>query len=388
MFKGKTVLVQMQSLIFGYDFKKTVDEHSGDKGMRVLSTKNLLSVMLYVHMATKQSLRDIIYSLESKVNLWYHLGLRSLSRNNLSHALKNRSARIFEKTFYLLLARLKNERGMLQDKRFRFKNPVKSIDSTTISLCLSLFDWAKFRTTKGGIKLHVMYNNREQIPEFITMSNAAKHDITAADSFTISPHSVYVLDKGYICFNFFQKIAKMGAFFITRTKSNTKYRIITRQLKTQKGITADWIVKFSSYKSIDYPEKIRVIRYHDTETNKTYEFMTNNFHLSAMTIADIYKSRWDIELFFKWIKQNLKIKTFIGTSENAVMIQIWSAMIAYLLTEYLRFKSRTSFSILKTFRILSENILFSTDLYSLLMKQSFPDKHLVDLGDFQLSWEF
>jgi hypothetical protein len=388
MFKGKTVLAQMQSLIFGYDFKKAVENHNGDKGIRILSTRNVLSVMLYVHMALKQSLRDIIYSLESKANLWYHIGLISLSRNNLSYALKHRSSQIFEETFYSLIARLQNERGALQDKRFRFKNPVKSIDSTTISLCLSLFDWAKFRTTKGGIKLHVMYNNREQIPEFVTMSNAARHDITAVDSFPITPDSVYVLDKGYICFKFLQKIANNEAFFVTRTKSNTKYRILTRQAKSQKGISADWIVKFSSYKSIEYPENLRVIRYHDAETKKTYEFMTNNFRLSAKTIADIYKSRWDIELFFKWIKQNLKIKTFIGTSENAVLIQIWTAMIAYLLTEYLRFKSRTSFSKLKTFRILCENVLFNSELYSLLMKHSPPNQNRLVCNDSQLSWEF
>lgn len=388
MYKGKTVLVQMQSFIFGYDFKKTVDEHSGDKGTSVFTTKNLLSVMLYVHMASKQSLRDIVYSLESKVSLWYHLGLTSLSRNNLSHALKNRSYKIFEKTFYSLLFRLQKERKIIKDKRFRFKNPVKSIDSTTIGLCLSMFDWAKFRTTKGGIKLHVMYNNKEQIPEFINITNAGKHDVTVADAFPITPESVYVLDKGYICFKFLQNINKNRAFFVTRTKSNTQYRIIKRLPKTQDGIKADWIVTFSSYKATDYPEKLRVIRYYDSETKKTYEFMTNNFKLSAKTIADIYKSRWDIELFFKWIKQNLKIKTFIGTSENAVMIQIWTAMIAYLLTEYLRFKSRSSFSLLNTFRILSENILFSSDLFELLMKKLPPEKKMKSFCDLQLSWEF
>jgi len=388
MFKSKTVLSQMQSFISGYDFKKVVSEHDGDKGIRMFSTKNLLSVMLYVHIAAKQSLRDIIDSLESKSNLWYHLGLKSLSRNNLSHALKNRSCHIFEKTFYLLLSRLQNEKGLTYDKRFRFKMPVRSIDSTTISLCLSLFDWAKFRKKKGGIKLHVMFNNKEQIPELINFSNARKHDITAANSFTISENSIYIFDKGYICFEFLEKINKNRAYFVTRTKTNTQYRIIKRQVKSQKNIKADWIVKFNSYKSKDYPDKLRVVRFYDEETKKTYEFMTNNFTLSAKTIANIYKSRWDIELFFKWIKQNLKIKTFIGTSENAVKIQIWTAMIAYLLTEYIRFKSKTFFPILKTFRILSENLLFHNEIYQLLMKKSPPIMKKTSTGDLQLILEF
>ena len=388
MFKSKTILSQMQSLISGYDFKNVVSEHNGDKGIKMFSTKNLLSVMLYVHMASKQSLRDIVDSLQSKDSLWYHLGLKSLSRNNLSHSLKNRSNEIFEKTFYALLTRLQNERSLTKDKRFKFKMPVRSIDSTTISLCLSLFDWAEFRKKKGGIKLHVMYNNKDQIPEMVNFSNARKHDITIADAFPIVENSIYVFDKGYIHFGFLEKINKNKAFFVTRTKSNTRYRIIERHPKTRNEIKADWTVSFSSYKSKDYPEQLRIVKYYDEETGKTYEFMTNNFTLSARTIADIYKSRWDIELFFKWIKQNLRIKTFIGTSENAVKIQIWTAMIAYLLTEYIRFKSRTSFTILKTFRILSENVLSQVEIDQLLNKKSPPIGKQMNLGDFQLGFSF
>ncbi|MGC9385080.1 MAG: IS4 family transposase [Kosmotogaceae bacterium] len=384
MFKSKTILSQMQSFISGYDFKNAVSEYNGDKGIKVFSTKNLLSVMLYVHMAAKQSLRDVIDSLESKQNLWYHLGLQSLSRNNLSYSLRNRPHQIFEKTFYTLLGRLHNERGRVHDKRFKFKMPLRTIDSTTISLCLSLFDWAHFRKKKGGIKLHMVLNNRNQLPEFVNFSNAKRHDITVADSFPISTDSIYVFDKGYICFDFLAKINTNGAFFVTRTKTNTQYQVIERKKKAHPDIRADWIVRFNSYKSKDYPERLRVVRYHDRETKKIYEFMTNNFALSAKTIADIYKSRWDIELFFKWIKQNLKIKTFIGTSENAVKIQIWTALIAYLLTEYIRFKSKTSFPILKTFRILSENLLFNMELSELLMKKPPPLINTGRGGDLQL----
>jgi len=388
MFKGKTVLKQMQSFISGYDFKNAVSEYNGDKGIRVFSTHNLLSVMLYVHMSAKKSLRDIVDSLESKKNLWYHLGIKSLSRNNLSYSLMNRSHEIFEKTFYHLLHNLQKERGIVHDERFKFKMPLKTLDTTTISLCLSLFDWAKFRKRKGGIKLHLLYNNKDQLPEVVNMSNAVKHDIKMIDAFPITENSIYTFDKGYICFKFLEKIDKSRAYFVTRTKSNTQYRIIERRKKNHKRIKSDWIVKFKSYKSKDYPGKLRVVRYYDEDTKKTYEFMSNNFSLSAKTIADIYKARWDIELFFKWIKQNLKIKTFIGTSENAVKIQIWTAMIAYLLTEFIRFISKTSYTILRTFRILSENLLTNIDIFQLLMKKLPPPIKTENSGCQQLCLGF
>lgn len=388
MYQGKTVLQQMQSLISGYDFKKIVSEHKGDKGIRVMSTRNLLNIMLYVHVASKQSLRDIVCSLESKSHLWYHLGLTSVSRNNLAHAMKNRSAEIFKKTFYLLLEKLQSQRGFMKDRRFKFKMPVKSIDSTTISLCLTLFDWAQFRQTKGGIKLHVMYDNRSQTPDFINITEAKHHDVTVADAFPITAGSVYVMDKGYMQFSLFRKIAENKAFFVTRTKINTQYRIVKRHAKKGSAIKADWTVVFSGYRSIDYPDQVRVIRYRDPETGSIYEFLTNNFRLSAQTIADIYKSRWDIELFFRWIKQNLKVKTFIGTSENAVLVQIWTAMIAYLLTEYIRFFSSTSHSLLTVFRLLSENILSTVGIDQVLNSRP-PDRtRKKDGGDLQLAWNF
>ncbi len=373
MFKTKTILSQMQSFISGYEFEKYVSEYNGDKGVKIFNTRNLLNVMLYVHIGTKQSLRDIIDSLKSKRNLWYHIGIKSISRNNLSHALMKRSHVIFEKMFFNLLGKFQNDRMPMADKRFKFKMPIKIIDSTTIGLCLSLFDWAKFRKTKGGIKLHVMYDSKEQIPDFMIFSEAKKHDVNFSHKMPINTNSIYVMDKGYFCYKFFQKVNKNRAFFVIRTKTNTQYRIIERNKKKNKNIKADWIVKVSSLKSEEYPYKLRVVKYYDKEKKKTYEYMTNNFQLSAKTIADIYKARWDIELFFKWIKQNLKIKTFIGTSENAVKIQIWTAMIAYLLIEYIRFKSKTTYSLLKTFRILKDNIFHNYDLFDLLTEKLIPD---------------
>ncbi len=388
MFNTKTVLSQMQSFISGYEFEKYVSEYNGDKGVKIFSTRNLLNLMLYVHIGSKQSLRDIVDSLKSKKNLWYHIGLKSISRNNLSHALMKRPNEIFEKMFFNLLMKFQNERMPITDKRFRFKMPLKIIDSTTIGLCLSLFDWAKFRKTKGGIKLHVMYDSKEQIPDFMIFSEAKKHDMYLADKLKINPNSIYVMDKGYFSYKFFQKINKNKAFFVIRTKTNTQYKIMKRNKKNHKSIKADWTIKVDSLKTDEYPQALRVVKYYDEKKKKTYEYLTNNFQLSATTIADIYKARWDIELFFKWIKQNLKIKTFIGTSENAVKIQIWTAMIAFLLIEYIRFKSKTNYTLLKTFRILKDNIMHNYDLFELLMEKLTPDINQIYHDENQLVFNF
>jgi hypothetical protein len=388
MFTNKTILMQMQAFISRYDFKKVVSEHNGDKWIKTFSTRNLLNVMIYVHMASKLSLRDILDSLMSKATLWYHLGVESISRNNLSHALMNRPSEIFEKTFYMMLGKLQSERGAQSDKRFRFKMPLKIIDSTTISLCLTLFSWAKFRKTKGGIKLHLMLNCKDQVPNFVNFSDAGKHDIKAADSMPIDSRTIYTLDRGYFCYRFMAKINEKGSFFVIRTKSNTQYRKLERRERKDKNIKADWVVKVSGIKANEYPQRLRVVKYFDREKQRTFEYMTNNFDLSAKTIADIYKARWDIELFFKWIKQNLKIKKFIGTSENAVRIQIWTALIVLLLLEYIRFKSKTCFTMIKTFRVLSENILTAGELFYLLRDRPPNDWNRLKICDTQLTLDF
>lgn len=385
MRNGKTVLAQMQEIISRYNFEKTVFMHNGDKSVKKFKTHNLLTIMLYAQMTTKMSLREICYGLKSKMNYWYHLSINSISRNNLSHALSKRPAEMFENIFYQLLMKLKAERGMMKDKRFKFKNSLRSIDSTTISLCLSLFEWAKFRRAKGGIKLHTMFNNKEQLPEFIILSEAKEHDINIAYDLPIQAGGIYVMDKAYMCYDFLEKIRENRAFFVTRTKRNTKYRIIERRKKTGAGIKADWIVEITGSKAKDYSGQLRVVRYYDSDTRRTYEYYTNNFNLSAKTIADIYKSRWDIEIFFKFIKQNLKIKTFFGTSENAVRLQIWTAMIALLLVEYIRFKYRSTFSLQKAWRILKDNVFQQYRIESLLTELSVPKPETKLPNDVQLS---
>lgn len=387
MLQRKTMLAEMQEEFSGYEFKKIVNQYNGDKWTHSFSTKNLLTILLYYHLSGKNSIRDIVLSLKSRNNLWYHFGLKSVSRNNLSYAMQHRDAEIFRQTFFLLLNKYVNEKGIGMDKRFKFKNPLKAIDSTTISLCLNIFDWAKYRKSKGGVKLHTSYDIKNQIPEFVDFSNAIRHDITKWKEYPIIADAIYAMDKGYIYFKFLQKINKNKAFFVTRTKINTKYRIIKRQTKKHNSIKADWIVKLTGVDASEYPQELRVVRYFDKEKKMTYEYLTNNFKLSAKTIADIYKARWDIELFFKELKQNLKIKTFLGTSENALKLQIWVALIAYLLIQYIRFKTKTGYSFLNSFRLIRENILIKISYWELLLND-FKKKPKPKINYHQLEFGF
>jgi putative transposase len=299
-----------------------------------------------------------------------------------------RSAAVFEKTFYRMLSKLQETKKNAADKRFKFKNPLFAIDSSTVSLCLQIFKWASFRTTKAGIKIHTVYDIKKQIPDFLVITDASQSDHRAVSHMPIRKGAIYVLDRGYLCFKTLANIGKNRAFFVTRIKINTQYKITEKRKVTGKGILKDCLISFTGVKSADYPDVVRLVWFKNSEDNKVYEFLTNNFTLSSETIADIYKSRWDIELFFKWIKQNLKIKTFIGKSENAVLIQIWTAAIAYLLTEYLRFLSKTVFSLTETFRIISSNILASRDLSELLSGKFQRFRQKVRPLDVQLDFGF
>lgn len=387
MNKNRMVFFQMQQLISTFNFKKTVDEYKADKNVRSFSTWNLLQVMLYSHITGKKSLRDICTGLQSVANRWYHLGLQSLSRNNLSNSLLKRSHEVFEKTFFQLLGKVQSEMAGKKDKRFKIENDIKAIDSTSISLCLSLYTWASFRSTKSGIKAHTVYDVKKQIPDFIVITEGRRHDHAVVSEIPIHEGTIYAMDRGYLCFKTLKNIDKNHAFFVTRTKSNTRYRTIEKNKAIGEGILRDDHIKFTGQKSHEYPEILRLVRYQDPETKKKLSFITNNMDLPAKTIAAIYKSRWDIELFFKWVKQNLKVKNFIGTSENAVKIQIWTAAIAYLLMEYLRFRSHAIFSLIDVIRIIRANIFSDKLIWDLLslkirkkrQKFSMPEMQL-DLG--------
>jgi hypothetical protein len=251
-----------------------------------------------------------------------------------------------------------------------------------------MFDWALFRQKKGGIKLHTLFDIKEQVPEFIHIGNARRNDSSVVDEYPLIKNAIYVGDRAYLKFVFLDKIRSYNAFFVMRTKKNTQYRIINRHAKYHKAIRGDWTVRLTGLKGKDYPHDVRIVRYKDKETGNVYEFITNNVSLSAKTIADIYKSRWDIELFFKWIKQNLKITTFLGTSENAVRIQIWTSLMVYVLCEYMRFITKSTFSRLKVFRLVKENIFNNCNLYELLRKGIPIEKRILDTDLGQMVFAF
>lgn len=386
MFKTKSILNELQSLIPRYEFEKLVFEEKTDKNVRNFRSWDMLKVMMFSQLSKKSGIRDIETSLRSRLNNWVHMGIKSISRNNLSNALMKRSSKLFAKTFYMLYDKMIKEGYSRTDKRFKISNKLTAIDSTTIPICLKVCKWAKFRKSKGGIKIHTMFDIKKQLPEFIVITNASKHDATQIKKMKFEENGIYVMDRGYFSIKMFKKLNKTGAFFITRTKINTKYRVIRRNRIGGPNKIEDLVIDFTDQKKKEYPDRLRVVRFTDCEKDKEYEFITNNFEVKAEEVAAIYKARWDIELFFKHIKQNLKIKRFFGTSENAVRIQVWSAMIALLLAEFMRFISRTKFSSMEVIRIIGENIFGGRSIMNLLNPEKYqPLEHRRRLLDLQLS---
>jgi putative transposase len=365
-----------------------VKNHQGDKWIKDFTTRSLLNVMIFAVMSGKKSMRHAIQSLNSIKSMWYHAGLLSLSRNNISHALMTRSCAIFEEFFASLIEKASRSCGWMRDTRFKFKAPLRTIDSTTITMSLHLFGWAKYRKTKSGIKLHFEIDNRLSLPLFCTMTPGRVHDVTTAKLREYVKGALYALDRGYFCAELLENINKSGAFFIIRAKNNTQYRIVKRLARTHQSVKANWMIKLTGVHAYEYSGNLRLVRYYDTESGETYDYLTNNIHLAAKTISDIYRARWDIELFFKWIKQNLRIKSFYGTSENAVMIQVWAALIAYLLIAMIKFISRSAQSITHIFRVVTDNLIRKTDLYSLLESLSGKDSQCKDFPVDQLSFNF
>lgn len=252
----------MQLEISRYNLEKRVIEHGGDKSVKHFRTKDLISTIMFGHLSGKNISRSIVQSLQYQEKNIYHMGLKGISRNNVSHALKTRSYKIVENLYYDLLNKFSHKN---HDKRFRFKNPLKSIDSSTIGLCKNQFQWAGFRSTKSGIKIHTLLDNRSKIPDYLYISEAKIHDVNLHDDFPLSEKSIYIMDKGYLKFSFLQKIHKNKAFFVIRAKENTQFRVIHRNEKSQKNIRADWTIKFTGSHAEDYPDQLRLVKFYDDE---------------------------------------------------------------------------------------------------------------------------
>ena len=363
---SNTILHQLMTLIPRYQFESAVSEYAGDRYVKTFTTWKQLTTLLYAQASGKNSLRDIQTSLETQGSKLYHLGLTEVKRSTLSDANRDRDYQIMEKLFYHLLARCQQ---IAPKHQFRFKNPAYAFDSSTIDLCLALFPWAKFRQTKGAVKLHCQLDLRGQIPSFATITDGKCADIRAARLFLdLIPDSIYILDRGYVDFKWFSLIDESAAFFITRAKDAMAYQVTGQhEIDLKKGLLFDRTIQLTGPLSQQkYDKPLRLVGFYDAETKNTYHFLTNNFKLAALTIAQLYKARWHVELFFKWIKQHLKIKTFLGTSKNAVMTQIWAAMSYYLLLAYIKFQTRFKQSLFLLHRLVQNTLLDRLSLVDLL----------------------
>lgn len=363
-----TILNQLLNFLPKHKFQSFVGQHQADKHVRRLNTWNQFVALLYAQATGKDSLREIETGLSLHQSTWYHLGIGSVARSTLSDANTRRNYKIFEKLFYELLGRCKD---ITPQRKFTFKNGLYSLDATIIGLCLSSFKWARCSRVKGALKIHTLLNNRTAIPELITITDGKASDIAVAKklSFNLEKGSIIVFDRAYIDYGWWNRLDKEGLFFVSRIKTSLRIDVVG-QHKTQinRSVLADDLVMCGEYQGMKkYENKtMRRVKILDKEKGQIYEYLTNNFELSGEDIALIYKERWQIELFFKWIKQNLKIKTFLGTSKNAVLTQIWVAMIYYLLLAYIKFQTKFRKSLLELTRMVREVLLNRINLIDLL----------------------
>jgi hypothetical protein len=360
-----TILSQIVKLVPRHEFEVLANRHHCGRSFRTASRWSQFVTMAMAQLAGRSSLRDIVDNLSSQSHRLYHLGSAKLSRSNLSRINEDKPYVLYEVLFGKLLSRCQ---GKVPRHDFRFKNPLYSLDASTIDLCLSVFPWADFRTTKGAIKLHVGLNHAGYIPEFVTVTEGKTHDVTLGRALKFPRGSVVAVDRGYNDYGWYKQLTEKGIFFVTRLKSNAQYRVVSRrQVLKDKGLTSDHTIELTGVQtSKRCPIPLRRIGYRDPETGKHYVFLTNHFKLAASTIANIYKSRWQIELFFKWIKQNLKIRSFVGTSKNAVLTQVWIALCVYLLLAYIKFQSGLNKSMQQILRLLQLNLFEKRDLMALI----------------------
>ena len=347
-----------------HEFQKLVLKNQAEYHARGVTSWSHFVAMLYGQLAGQDSLRSIEAGLATQGNNLYHLGAQPINRPSLSYANANRPAALFEDLFSLMLSKCQT---VAPHHKFRFKNPLYSLDASTISLCLSLFDWAKFRKTKGAVKLHVKFNHSGYLPAFLRVTTGKVHEKRIAPLVPLEKGDVIVMDRGYLDFVFLENLTKQGIFFVTRLKSNSAFRVVERREKVHPNILADQIIQMIVFNTRrKYPCRLRRVVARDPETKKRVILLTNQFQWAASTIAAVYKDRWQIELFFKTLKQQLKVKSFVGTSENALLSQLWTAMIAYLMLSYMKFKSKFAWSLYTLSSILPTNLFSRRNLWDWL----------------------
>jgi hypothetical protein len=371
---NNTILRQIVAFLPRHEFDSLAkDYHQGQK-FRSFTRWTQFMVMFIGQLSGRKSLRDFVMNVAAQSSKLYHLAIRPCSRATLARVNEKQSASLYEAVFFKLLERC---RHFAPAHRFKFKSKLYLLDATTIDLCLSLFPWATFRKTKGAVKLHVGLDADGYLPTFISLSEGKTHESNWANALKLQRGSFVVFDRGFNDYAWYQALIKNGVFFVTRLKSNA---VIVHGSK-RSGRKAEGISEDREIILGKIPDSLRMVCYRDPQTGKELRFITNADHLSAKTIADLYKERWQIELFFKWIKQNLKVKTFLGTSKNAVLTQIWIALCVYLLLAFLKFKAKIDLSMQQMLRLLQLNLFERRDLLALLKP---PESQLVECRQFSL----
>ena len=356
------VFAQFLNLLPRYDFQRIVNKYNGDYRTKHFKCWNQMACMILAHIRQEDSLRDIDITLNAHAEKLYHMGIQQCPKSTLADANERRDYRIYEELAKLLMQRARREYAGT-DLAVDVDNAVYALDASTIDLTLSLFPWAKFRKTKGAVKLHTMIDLRGNIPAFLIITDGKVHDVKAAPLIPIEAAGIYLVDRAYIDFDWLTAIDETDAFFVTRLKRSIRWtRVISHPVNKALGLRSDQeILLFSKQSKAKYPKRLRRVSFRNETQNRTLVFLTNNFTLSAETIAALYKARWEIELFFKWIKQNLKVKRFYGTSSNAVKTQIWIAMIVYLILAILKERYLLQNSLSQLLHFLEVN-LFETKL--------------------------
>lgn len=373
---GKTVFTQLLTFLPIYEFRQCVQRYRGAYKVQTFSCWDQFLCMAFAQLTYRESLRDIAVCLRARQEKLYHMGIRSpISRSTLAYTNENRDWRIYADFAQLLI---QQARALYAHEGFgvELAQTVYALDSTTIDLCLSLFPWAQFRKRKGAIKLHTLLDLRGSIPAWVVITPGNVHDVRILDDVPIEAGAIYILDRGYLDFERLYTIHRSFASFVTRAKSNFAFqRLYSQPVDKTTGIQADQIIALQGfYAQKDYPEKLRRIRYFDAQNNKRLVFITNNLILPPLTVAELFRCRWQIELFFKWIKQHLRIKAFYGTSENAVKTQIWIAISVYVLVAIVKKRLAIDQSLYTILQILSVSLFEKIDLYQLLInsKSTFP----------------
>ena len=369
---GQTIFSQVMSFLPHWDFRTCVKRYRGDENARTFSCMDQFLCMAFAQLTYRESLRDIEVCLRSNPSKLYHMGIRSrVSRSTLAEANENRDWRIYADFAQELIAMA---RDLYADDEFglELQNDVYALDSSTIDLCLSLFPWARFRRTKAAVKMHTLLNLRGNIPEFIHISDGKLHDVNILDILMVQAGGFYLMDRGYLDFQRLYTMDQAGAFFVTRAKSNFQFlRRYSRPVDKSSGLRFDQTIVITGILTAkDYPEPMRRVGYHDAETDKRLTFLTNNFVLDALTITALYKARWQVELFFTWIKSHLRIKAFYGTSENAVKTQIWIAVSVYVLVAIVKKRLGLTQSLYTILQFLSVSIFEKTPISTAFMQES------------------